>query len=723
MTEANSIIKLLRSRRYRPMNAGELAAHFRIPDEEQDAFRRLLRGMELQGDVVQIKQKQYAIPSKLNLTVGILKCNPRGFGFVVPLKDGGPDVYVGGQEMGEAMHGDTVVVRLPKATATHTFTRGRGRGRGRGRSRSWRGRSASGQIVNVLEHVNETVIGTFGKTKRLGHVVPDNPRLFRDIYVADADSAGAQVGQKVLTQVTQWPSRHLAPEGTIVEVLGQDGDPVVDVLCVVHRFQLPHKFKPDVEAVADDVSQKIPADEYRRRLDLRKERIITIDPEDARDFDDAVSIKKDRKGNWHLGVHVADVSFYVRPGSALDTEARKRGTSVYFPGQVVPMLPTPLSEGVCSLREGEDRLTKSVLLEYSQEGELLSSQIKHTVINVTKRFAYKESVLIIDKDKVVPEGTSKEFGEMHHLMAELAEKLLARRIERGALELDLPEVSLRLDEEGRVASVEKVERDISHKLIEEFMLAANEAVARFLHEKKLPSFYRVHPEPDKEELWEFAEFVNQLEGLKLNPLKKGDLQKLLNGIQGKPEAYTVNLALLRSLKRAEYSSVWGPHFGLAMEFYTHFTSPIRRYPDLMVHRMLDEYLSAGHSPKEIQGRWEHNLEDWAGHCSSTERRAEEAEREIKKLKLLRYLEGRREEVMDGVITGVEEFGLFVQLKEFLLDGLIHVRNLADDFYKLDRKRMAMVGRRGNVYRIGDEIRVRIERIDLLKREADFVRVD
>ncbi|MCB7129263.1 MAG: RNB domain-containing ribonuclease, partial [Candidatus Brocadiales bacterium] len=397
--------------------------------------------------------------------------------------------------------------------------------------------------------------------------------------------------------------------------------------------------------------------------------------------------------------------------------------SVYFPGQVVPMLPTSLSEGVCSLREGEDRLTKSVLLEYSPEGRLLSSQIKHTIINVTKRFAYKESVLIIDKDKVVPEGTSKEFGEMHRLMAELAEKLLAKRIERGALELDLPEVSLRLDEEGRVASVEKTERDISHKLIEEFMLAANEAVARFLHEKKLPSFYRVHPEPDKEELWEFAEFVNQLEGLKLNPLKKGDLQKLLNGIQGKPEAYTVNLALLRSLKRAEYSSVWGPHFGLAMEFYTHFTSPIRRYPDLMVHRMLDEYLSARHSPKEIQGRWEHNLEDWASHCSSTERRAEEAEREITKLKLLRYLEGRREEVMDGVITGVEEFGLFVQLKEFLLDGLIHVRNLADDFYKLDRKRMAMVGRRGNVYRIGDEIRVRIERIDLLKREADFVRVD
>ncbi len=699
------------------MNAGELAGHFEIPEGEREAFKLLLRSLELQGDIVQIKQKQYAVPAKVSLMVGTLKCNPRGYGFVIPLRNGGSDVHVGEEEMGEAMHGDTVVVRLPKATAARTSHRGRRW------SKRWR-KSSSGQIVNVLEHVNDTIIGTFGKTKRLGYVAPDNPRLFRDVYVASEDSASAVVGQKVIAKVTRWPSRHLAPEGTVVEVLGQDGDPQVDQLSIIHQFRLPHRFKPDVDNEARSIPQQIPPDEYRRRLDLKKERIITIDPDNARDFDDAVSIKKDRKGNWHLGVHVADVSYYVRPDSILDVEARRRGTSVYLPGQVVPMLPTPLSEGVCSLKEGEDRLTKSVFLEYSPEGKLISSQITHSVINVKKRFTYKESGLIIEggDEATLPE-TSNELREMHLLMAELAKNLLARRLERGALELDLPEVSLKLDDEGSVTGVEKVERDMSHKIIEEFMLAANEAVAKFLHDKKLPSFYRVHPEPEKEELRDFAEFVNELEGVKLNPFKKGDIQRLLESLQGKPEAYTVNLALLRSLKRAEYSSVWGPHFGLAMDYYTHFTSPIRRYPDMIVHRVLDEFLSSGHKPSEIVKRWGENLEQWAGHCSSTERKAEEAEREITKLKLLRHLDDRRDEVMDGVVTGVEEFGLFVQLKELLLDGLIHVRNLADDFYKLDRKRMALVGRRGNVYRVGTEIKVRIERIDFLKRELDFVRAD
>lgn len=716
MIEPTDIIKLLRSQRYRPMNAEELTKHFKISGEGQGAFRSLLRSLELQGDIVQIKQKQYAIPSKVNLMVGTLKCNSRGYGFVVPLKDGGNDVYVGEEEMGQAMHGDTVVVRLPKATTARIPGRGRRWDRGRRRS-------TSGQIVNVLEHVNETIIGTFERTRKLGYVVPDNPCLFRDIYVAEEDSTGAQVGQKVLVKVTQWPSRHLAPEGTVVEVLGQDGDPVVDVLSIIHQFQLPNKFGQDVEEEANSISQKVLAEEFRRRLDLRMERIITIDPDDAKDFDDAVSIEKDRKGNWRLGVHVADVSYYVRPDSGLDSEARKRGTSVYFPGRVIPMLPKPLSEGMCSLKEGEDRLTKSVLFEYSPEGELLSSQIRHSVINVKRRFTYKQSGLIVAGDPATLAGVPKELREMHLLMAELAKILLARRLERGALELDLPEVSIRLDDEGRVAAVEKTERDLSHQIIEEFMLAANETVAKFMHDKKLPCFYRVHQEPEPAEMRDFAEFVKELEGVKINPFKKGAVQKFLNTLRGRPESYTVNLALLRSLKRAEYSAVRAIHFGLAAEYYTHFTSPIRRYPDLMVHRTLDEYLLARRRPDEIWDSWEHNLEAWADHCSFTERRAEEAEREITKLKLLRHMDSKRGKVMEGVVTGVEEFGIFVQIKEFLLDGLIHIRNLADDFYKLDRKRMAMVGRRGNVYRIGNEIKVKIDRLDFLKREIDFVRAD
>ena len=342
----------------------------------------------------------------------------------------------------------------------------------------------------------------------------------------------------------------------------------------------------------------------------------------------------------------------------------------------------------------------------------------------TKRLTYKEASKILTKDKAASSEVPEEVRDLLLQMAELAQELWVKRTENGALELDLPEVSLRLDETGRVAEVEKVERDVSHKLIEEFMLAANGAVARFMHEKDIPYFSRIHPKPEEEEMRNFAEFIKELEQVKLDPFKRRHIQDLLKRVAGRPEAYQVNLALLRSLKKAQYSDKWGPHFALAMDYYTHFTSPIRRYPDLFVHRMLDHYLLERRKPGEIRESYEFTsggLADLAEHCSFTERRADEAEREITKLKLLRHLEGRIGEVMEGVITGVEEFGLFVQLKDLLLDGLVHVRNLVDDFYKLDRKRMAMVGnRRGRVFRVGQELRVKIDHIDFFKREADFI---
>ncbi|MFN3467138.1 MAG: ribonuclease R family protein, partial [Candidatus Brocadiales bacterium] len=446
--------------------------------------------------------------------------------------------------------------------------------------------------------------------------------------------------------------------------------------------------------------------------------------EDARDFDDAVSLERLGRGHLKLGVHVADVSHYVRPGSAIDREGSSRGTSVYLPGEVIPMLPEPLSEGICSLKEGVDRLTKTVFLFYSPQGKLVSSEIRHSIIRVTKRLTYKEASKILARDAEATAKVSEAVRDLLFQMAELAQLLWAGRMENGALELDLQEVSLRLDEMGRVVEVEKVERDISHKLIEEFMLAANEAVARFMHEKEIPYFHRIHPAPEEEEMRDFAEFIKELEQVKIDPFKRRHIQDLLKRVAGRPEAYQVNLALLRSLKKAQYSDQWGPHFALAMDYYTHFTSPIRRYPDLFVHRMLDHYLLERQSPKEIRESCEFThggLADLAEHCSLTERRADEAERQITKLLLLRHLENRLGEVMEGVITGVEEFGLFVQLKDLLLDGLIHVRNLVDDFYKLDRKRMAMVGtRRGRVFRVGQELRVKIDHIDFFKREIDFI---
>lgn len=708
MVDVKDLIKFLHSRRYSPMNAEELAKHFGLATEEFGDFCKLLRQLEFQGEIVQIKQKQYAIPEKVHLVVGRLRCSPRGYGIMEPVKEGYHEVYIEEEDMGTAMHGDLVVARLPMGMPA----------RRRGRKRA-----ASGQIVNVLEHVNETVIGTYQRTRRLGFVAPDNSSLFRDIYVAEEDSAGARPGQKVIVKLTQWPSRHLAPEGIIVEVLGEDGDPWVDTVSLVYQYQLPNKFSPEIDEEAGAMPQRVQEEECKGRLDLRDKLIITIDPEDAKDFDDAVSLEKEH-GQLKLGVHIADVSHYVRPASAIDREGFKRGTSVYFPGKVIPMLPEPLSAGICSLREGEDRLAKSVFLLYSQAGKLISSEIRYSVIRVTKRLTYKEAGKILAGDAEATSKVSAEVRDLLFQMAELAQKLWAKRIENGALELDLPEVSLKLDEMGRVAEVEKVEKDISHKLIEEFMLAANETVARFMHEKELPYFPRIHPEPEEEEMRDFAEFIKDLEQVKIDPFKRKQIQDLLKRVAGRPEAYQVNLALLRSLKKAKYSDQWGPHYALAMDYYTHFTSPIRRYPDLFVHRVLDHYLIEKRSPQELKENYESyagGLADWAEHCSFTERRADEVERELTKLKLLRYLEGRVGEVMEGVITGVEEFGLFVQLKELLLDGLIHVRNLADDFYKLDKKRMAMVGtRRGRVFRVGQELRVKIDHIDFFKREIDFV---
>ena len=709
MVDAKDLVKFLRSRRYSPMNATELAEHFGTSAEESEGFQKLLRQLEFLGEIVQIKQKQYAIPEKVHLVVGRLRCRPRGYGIVEPVKEGYPEVYIEEEDMGQAMHKDLVVARLPMGMPS----------RRRGRKRA-----ASGQIVNVLEHVNETVIGAYQYTRRLGFVAPDDSCLFKDIYVAEEDSAGARPGQKVIVKLTQWPSRHLAPEGMIVEVLGEDGDPWVDTVSVVYQYRLPNKFSPGVEEETRAAPQEVKEEDIRGRLDLRDKLTITIDPEDAKDFDDAVSLERLGRGHLKLGVHIADVAHYVRPGSATDLEGSKRGTSVYFPGEVIPMLPEPLSAGICSLKEGVDRLTKTVFLFYTPQGTLVSSEIRHSVIRVTKRLTYKEASKILTKDKAASSEVQEEVRDLLYQMAELAQKLWARRVEDGALELDLPEVSLRLDETGRVAGVEKVERDVSHKLIEEFMLAANGAVARFMHEKDIPYFSRIHPKPEEEEMRNFAEFIKELEQVKLDPFKRRHIQDLLKRVAGRPEAYQVNLALLRSLKKAQYSDKWGPHFALAMDYYTHFTSPIRRYPDLFVHRMLDHYLLERRKPGEIRESYEFTsggLADLAEHCSFTERRADEAEREITKLKLLRHLEGRIGEVMEGVITGVEEFGLFVQLKDLLLDGLVHVRNLVDDFYKLDRKRMAMVGnRRGRVFRVGQELRVKIDHIDFFKREADFI---
>jgi len=710
MIDVKKVINFIYGRKYSPMNASELAEHFKIDDSESQQFCTLLKDLELKGEIVRIKKEQYANPKKANLLIGVLDANQKGFGFVVPAKKDIPDdIYVDSEGLGSAMHGDIVVVRLPSEKK-----------RKKGRRQRRKERNV-GKIIRVLHRENETVVGTLKKSRHFNYVAPDNSKLPRDIYVSMDDPKGAEHGDKVIVKIDQWPTRHLHSEGTIIEILGKDGEPAVDIKSIIHQFKLPFKFNENTIAEAQELQQDISPNEICARLDLRSELIITIDPEDAKDFDDAISLKKDKKGDWLLGVHIADVSYYVNEDSPVDKEARKRGTSVYLPGTVIPMLPEVLSNGICSLKEGEDRLTKSIFFTYSDDGRLVSSEIKHSVINVKKRLTYHIAT------KTLMESDEDDTDPVTNLLFEagkLAKLLYKNRMEEGALELNLPEINIMVGEDGKIDTIEKTTRDISHIIIEEFMIAANQAAATFMHQKCLPSVNRSHPEPDEDEMLDFAEFIFNCKNKRIDPFNKKRLQAFLDEISDHPESYIINLMLLRSMKKAEYSTTQSSHFALGLEHYAHFTSPIRRYPDLIVHRLLDLFFKGQLKSKSVKASWNEKITGWAKHCSTTEKRAENAEREIIKLKLLRHMEEHADKVMEGIITGIQEYGLFVQIDEFQLDGLVHIRTLTDDFYELDKKKLSLIGtRKGKVYSFGDVVNVKITKIDLLKREVDFAIIE
>ena len=707
MVDSKTITQFICGRRYSPMSTSDLAEHFKIDDSESQQFCDLLKELELKGDIVRIKKEQYANPKKANLLVGVLDANQKGFGFVVPAKEGiSDDIYVDSEGLGSAMHGDIVVVRLPSAKK-----------RKKGR-RQRKKESNVGKIIRVLHRENETIVGTLKKSRHFNYVAPDNSKLPRDIYVSMDDPKGAEHGDKVIVKIDQWPTRHLHSEGTIVEILGKDGEPAVDIKSIIHQFKLPFEFSKNTLAETIELQQPVSPDEIGARLDLRDELIITIDPDDAKDFDDAISLKKEKTGNWLLGVHIADVSYYVNEDSSVDKEARKRGTSVYLPGTVIPMLPEVLSNGICSLKEGEERLTKSIFFTYSSDGRLISSEIKHSVINVKKRLTYHIAT------KVLMESDEDDTDPVTNLLLEaskLAKLLYKNRMKEGALELNLPEINIRVGKDGKIDTIEKTTRDISHIIIEEFMIAANQAAATFMHQQNLPSVCRSHPEPDEDEMHDFAEFIFNCKNKRIDPFNKKRLQAFLDEISDHPESYIINLMLLRSMKKAEYSTTETSHFALGLEHYAHFTSPIRRYPDLIVHRLLDLFFQGQLKSKNVKASWNEKITDWAKHCCTTEKRAQEAEREIIKLKLLRHMEEHADKIMVGIITGIQEYGLFVQIDEFQLDGLVHIRTLTDDFYELDKKKLSLIGsRNGKVYSFGDVVNVKITKIDLLKREVDFV---
>src|SRR6267378_2822363 len=572
------ILGLLRRKDYRPLNKIDIARKLGLTEAERVALRKSLRELERAGEIARIRKNRYVLPAEADLVTGKLSIHQAGYGFLTSEMSGQPDVFIAAENTGTAMHGDRVVARM---------SRDEPHGRIKGRR--------EGRVIRILERAHDTIVGTLQRSRNFYYVVPDDPRIVHDVYVGQVSNSplatskvAPQVGDKVVVRLEAWESRHVNPEGEIIEVLGPASAPGIDMLSIIRKYHLPTEFPRDVLDKAKGIPETVDARQVEGREDLRGEFIVTIDPDDARDFDDAIQVEKTGSG-WRLGVHIADVAAYVEPDSPLDREARRRGNSVYLPDRVIPMLPERLSNGVCSLKPGVDRLTHSVFIQFDKRGVAKSARFARSVIRSAHRLTYKQAYAILNSPP------RDRLAERLHLAWELAALLRRKRFEHGALDLDFPEVKVWVDTQGKPVRLERVENDESHQLIEEFMLAANEAVARELKRRAIPTIYRVHENPDPEKLAEYREFVLSFNYKAGDLTHRSELQRLLASIRGKPEEQALKVGLLKSLKRARYDPQPLGHYGLAKTNYLHFTSPIRRYADLVVHRALGSDTAARRS--------------------------------------------------------------------------------------------------------------------------------
>jgi len=699
------ILALLSRKDYRPLNKIEIASKLGVSGSARVVLRGTLRDLERAGEIARIRKDRYVLPAEADLVTGKLSLHPVGYGFLTSEKPGEPDVFIAAENVGTAMHRDRVVARISLEPPA-----GRIKGRREGR------------VIRILERAHDTIVGTLQRSRNFHYVVPDDPRFVHDIYVRPVaavqedrrSETEATVGDKVVVRLDDWQSRHVNPEGEIIEVLGPASAPGVDMLSIIRKYHLPTEFPSDVLEQTEGIPESVDAQQIARREDLRNQFIVTIDPDDARDFDDAINVEKLANGGWQLGVHIADVAAYVQPGSALDREARRRGNSVYLPDRVIPMLPERLSNGVCSLKPEADRLTHSVFIQFDKRGVAKSARFARSVIRSAYRLTYKGAYAILTSPP------RDRLGERLHLAWELAALLRRKRFEHGALDLDFPEVKVSVDAQGKPVRLERVENDESHQLIEEFMLVANEAVARELKKRAIPTIYRVHENPDPEKLAEYREFVLGF-GYKVGDLTRGaELQRLLAEIRGKPEEQALKVGLLKSLKRARYDPQPLGHYGLAKTNYLHFTSPIRRYADLVVHRALGSDTASRRSYH--MGMAE--IASIAEHISTTERNAADAEIDatlMKKLEFFqRQLAGRKSQMFSATVVDVRNYGVMVELPDALITGLIHVSSLTDDFYVFEPARRQLIGRRSRKrFRVGDDLSVFVARVDLFKRQVDF----
>jgi ribonuclease R len=700
----NKLLSFMKEDAYKPLSYNELVQEFQQDFQKASEFDDILNSLLEDGSIIVTRKNKYGVTEKMNLVAGRIQGNKKGFGFLIPDNKEIYDLFIPAENLNGAMNNDRVIVRL---TSGEIGTK-----------------KSEGEVIKILKRANEKIVGTFENGKGFGFVVPDDPRIYQDVFISKSDFNGAKDGHKVVVNITQWPEARRNPEGVVTEILGHKDDVGTDIISIIRGHNLPEEFPSEVEDQAEKIPERVSEEDIAKRRDLRDKVIVTIDGEDAKDLDDAVSVEPLPNGNFLLGVHIADVTQYVFENSYLDKEALKRGTSVYLVDRVVPMLPRRLSNGICSLNPQIERLTLSCDMEIDKKGKVQKYEIYESVIKTKERMTYKNvNKILTDNDPEVMARYSDlvdNFKQMETLM----QILHKRRRSRGSIDFEFEESKIILDEKGKPVEIRPYERGISERIIEEFMLVCNETIAEDMFWKELPFVYRVHEDPNAEKLQAFNEFIfnfgYHLKGIaEIHPKA---LQQLTDQIKGTKEERIINTLMLRSLKKARYTSTSMGHFGLAAKYYCHFTSPIRRYPDLMIHRIIKEGIHEKLTEKRVK-HLRSIIESIAEQCSIRERAADEAERAVEDLKKAEYMKDRIGEEYDGIISNVTSFGMFVELDN-TIEGLVHISNIEDDYYQYDEVHHMLIGERlKKTYRIGDNARIRVLNADIANRTIDFVLIE
>ncbi|MDW7667554.1 MAG: ribonuclease R [Bacillota bacterium] len=698
------ILAFMDKKAYKPMLMEEIIQEIDTSKDMKAEITKVVNELEKEGKVIKTRTSRYALPHRLNLLVGEIQGSAKGFGFFLPEDKNWEDIFVSPSDLNGAIHGDKVILR-PMKNATNV-------------------KKQEGKVIRIIKRGNEEIIGTFQKDKYFAFVIPDDDRISKDIFVTKENFNGANNGEKVVVKVTKWSYDRKNPEGYVSEIIGDMKDYETHIKATLKRNNIKYDFPENVIEEAKNIDVKIRDEEIKRRKDFRDYNVITIDGKDAKDLDDAVHIKKLKDNNFELGVHIADVTHYVGKKSNLRKEAYERGTSTYLADRVIPMLPKELSNGVCSLNPNEDKLTLSAVMTVDRNGNVINHEIHESIIKSKERMNYEDVSNILENHDKELIKRYKNIVKDLEIMAELAKILKQKRDDRGCIDFEFKEAKIIMNDDNEVEEVRKTERRISNRMIEEFMILTNETIAENMYWSKVPFIYRTHEEPDEEKVEEFNKFIYNF-GYTLKGVKNihpKELQRLVEKVKGKKEETVINTLMLRSLKKAVYSNHPDGHFGLASDYYSHFTSPIRRYPDLQIHSIVKDFINNRLDYKNVDSQ-NSKLEEIAQYSSQTERNAEKAEREDWDYNVARYMSSKVGEEFEGVISSVTSFGAFVELDN-TIEGLVHISNMTDDYYNFDEKHLTLIGERTNKQiKIGEIVKVKLANVNLMKRDIDFVFVD